>query len=145
MSRLSTTYRVNRRQEDAIVMPARTIGENLDRLGHRYIIDGSRLYGVDAPPMNGARECARRLRQMGRVGVLLGPVVLDIDGESRVTRAAEPRRLAAEPDTPTNAVAKVGSADSPSPGRKPLTQEQRDKKNERDRARRAAAKKENVA
>lgn len=149
MARLATTYRSNRRQVGAVVMLPRVIGENVDRLGHRYDIRRSRIYGAGAPPMNGARECARRRKQMGRnVGILTGLVVLDIDGDRHVNRTEEPRPLAVEPETSDVASVEIGlrrnafraQPDQRSRNRKPLTQEQKDRKNEQERARRAAAK-----
>lgn len=192
-ARLATTYRSNRRQAGAVVMPPRIVGENVDRLGHKYRIAGSPRWTVVKPSINGARECARRRLQMDRnVGILTGLVVLDIDGDRHVTRTEEPRPLAVEPETSDVADVEIGLGAeiiSPQPdrsgtrraqaliaqaerasaegdrgrdisdepeaslvarytarSRKPLTQEQKDRKNEQERARRAAAKaRENVA
>jgi hypothetical protein len=177
-ARLPTTYRVNRRQNGAVVMPPGVLGENTDRLGHRYDIHGSRFYGVNAPPTNGARECARRRRQMARqalmresfpdaivrvekkiadvwsvpaaalsrdgyVTVVVGdPDAIYIDGERHVTCEAEPRPLAVERETEIVASvdARLRAEESSQPGmrtRKPLTDEQKARKAEADRARRA--------
>lgn len=147
MARLSTTYRSNRRLVGAVAMPPRIIGENTDRLGHKYRIYGAWRWTAEKPPINGARECARRRRQRGFASSP-GPSSSLIDGDYYVKRTEESRPLAVESETHIAGV-EVGlgvETISRQPdqrgtrSRKPLTQEQKDKKNEQERARRAAVK-----